>query len=155
MMLLVLILGSIVELSLDGKYIFMGLAVGLLAALLFGFFLKKKNSKRQRNLKDIKKLLVEGEEVIVDGTAKYIKKKENVEGNLFLTGGRLIFTSPILIHQIDYILDDIEGIHLFKTWGVYNKGLTISIDGKEEKFEVAYPSDWEKIIKKQQEVNFF
>ncbi len=153
-MLFVLIFGSIVELNFNGKYIFLSLAVGLLAALLFGLFLKRKNLKRQCYLKEIQEILAEGEEIIVDGTARYIKKKENVEGNLFLTGDRLIFTSRVLLHK-DYSLDDIEGIQLIKTRGVYNKGLRIYIHGKEENFEVAYPGDWEKIIKKQQEVDSF
>lgn len=97
--------------------------------------------------------LNEYEKVIVEGVAKLINKETNIEGKLFLTHDRLMFISPVPIHSIEYSVDEINDVCINKTCGIFKKGFTISVDGKEERFKVKYPADWKKIIEKQQELN--
>ena len=152
-MVLVFAYGILVGNKMVEEPILLSLIVGLLVSLIKVIIGERINCNMKQGVKDLLMSLNKDEKIIVEGTAKHLINEASIEGKLVLTNDRLIFTSHFLMKQIDYTLAEIKGVYLNKAYGIFNKGFTIAIDGKEERFEVEYPADWKKIIKKQQEVN--
>lgn len=102
--------------------------------------------KINETIKNLEADLIEDENVIVDGPANCIQRKDGL-GKLFLTNKRLIFTTQSRNKQINYPLSIIYGVDYIKSVGVFKKGIIIHFEESDEKYIVDYPNDWLELIK--------
>lgn len=131
---------SIVIISLVG---------GVVAGLLFG--LMTTGLARSRFVKETTKIaLMEGEKIEFQSGATHCSGITGAGGKLYLTNKRLYFKSHALnlqTHDLTIFLHDIEQVDRYKSIGVINNGLVVSIkNGTTEKFIVEEASAWKKLL---------
>ena len=97
--------------------------------------------------------LAEGEEIKFETGANYCKGMEAAGGKLYLTTNRLYFKSHKLnlkSHELSIPLQDINQADNFKSIGIINNGLQLTLkNGTTEKFIVEAASEWKKLIHRQ------
>lgn len=90
------------------------------------------------------------ENIMFETPANHFKGIEGVGGRLYLTNRRLIFKSHklnIQNHQLSIDLSDIKHVDRYKTLGLVNNGLVITIiTDKTEKFVVEKVEEWVKLL---------
>ena len=114
---------------------------GLLFGWLIGLFANSKFVTQGT------KIDIEADETILFETgANHFKGSEGVGGKLYLTNKRLVFKSHKLNvqnHQLSISLSDIEKVDRYKTLGIINNGLVVTITKNTiEKFVVQQPDEW-------------
>lgn len=87
------------------------------------------------------------ETVIIEGNATYINGSK-VKGHLYLTNHNLKFcfaSNQAMIFPLDNILH----IKINKLFHLFQNGIRLVIDGKEEVFLLEYPEGWKTVIESQ------
>ncbi|MGN6264716.1 MAG: GRAM domain-containing protein [Ginsengibacter sp.] len=119
-----------------------GALAGLLFGWLIGLFVNSKLWIQGT------KINIESDETILFETgANHLKGAEAVGGKLYLTTKRLTFKSHklnIQKHELSINLSDIEKAERFKTLGIENNGLAVTISPNDtiERFVVQQPKEW-------------
>lgn len=125
-----------------------GLVAGILFALMAGGFKNWGFVKRSMQIQ-----LMEGEEIKFETGANYCKGMEAAGGKLYLTTNRLYFKSHNLnlkSHELSIPLQDINQADNFKSIGILNNGLQLTLkNGTTEKFIVEEASEWKRLLSPQ------
>ena len=126
-----------------------GVISGLISGLLFGMFIHlfPKAVKRQTQIET-----KDGESIIHSGSANHLKNREAVGGKLYLLTDKLQFKSHrfnFQNHELTIHIDQIKDVTFYKTLGLVQNGLAISLkDGRKEKFAVSGRQQWKTEIEK-------
>jgi hypothetical protein len=131
------------------KSIASGLVAGAISGVLFGWlmglFAKSKFARQATKIETDP-----DEHILFETPANHFKGIEGVGGKLYLTNKRLIFRSHKLNvqnHQLSIQLTDVKNVDRYKTLGLVNNGLSITIiDDKTEKFVVEQVENWIKYL---------
>ena len=121
-----------------------GIIPGILSGFLFGLLTGWFASSKVVNMSTKIELLTE-EEMQFQTGANHFMGLEGVGGKLYLTNQRLVFKSHKLNfqkHELSILLSDISTVERYKTIGIIDNGLTVTVGGKEEKFVVESPEIW-------------
>ena len=111
---------------------------------------------QSKKLKKYSSEIMGGEEIIKEDGANHLMGKESVGGWLYLTKKELIFQSHnfnIQKHQTVFLLSHITDVKTSLTLGLVPNGLTITANGKVEKFVVYRRKEWVQKINEVISVN--
>ncbi len=106
-----------------------------------GLFANSKSVKEATRI-----TLPEDETILFETGANHFKGSEAAGGKLYFTNKRLVFKSHkfnFQNHEFSVSSDDILHAERYKTLGIVNNGLSVTLrENKIEKFVVQQPAEW-------------
>jgi hypothetical protein len=123
-----------------------GLGGGLVAGVLFGFFISVFVKVQTKKFEPLRHQMAEQHKIVFEGGANHFLNKEGVGGWLFLTSELLFFKSHkfnIQKHELSIPISIIKSVNPCKLLKFAKTGLKIEkIDGTLETFAVNNPDEW-------------